>query len=397
MRILWVVIFLVACGQPVPHTASRPAGADRSALEALRAGAFDEAERTADAQLAGAPNSSQAAAVRAIARYGRAESQLVGELRALLMRGEVLKALDHERGRAAWLAFLTALEAIDADLAVAAADPDFVLELCPACLEHDWNGTGRVDDGDRHLLELEYDGKGGSLAPGDPRRRPTYRFDHGDVLWARAMLSFQRAAVELVLAYRWSELDKLFRDRDERITLKLVDPGRTKHAGALVLAALGFSDQSREAYLAETDDDREWVPSPRQKNYAMPLAVDDHLYGTWTDVLGDLHRLLDSEEGIPLREVAGLLDGPKLAAAVPDAYVDLGRMLREPSDVVIDATGDLPPAQKYERLLRGLLGHGYTESMRASPLVGRVRHMAEQVDRGEDTFERKLRYLFWLN
>lgn len=35
--------------------------------------------------------------------------------------------------------------------------------------------------------------------------------------------------------------------------------------------------------------------------------------------------------------------------------------------------------------------------MRASPLVGRLRQMKDQLSRGEETFERKLRYLFWLN
>jgi len=30
-------------------------------------------------------------------------------------------------------------------------------------------------------------------------------------------------------------------------------------------------------------------------------------------------------------------------------------------------------------------------------MVDRLRRMKEQLSRGEDTFERKLRYLFWLN
>lgn len=35
--------------------------------------------------------------------------------------------------------------------------------------------------------------------------------------------------------------------------------------------------------------------------------------------------------------------------------------------------------------------------MRPTPLVGRLRQMKAQLDRGEDTFERKLRYLLWLD
>ena len=35
--------------------------------------------------------------------------------------------------------------------------------------------------------------------------------------------------------------------------------------------------------------------------------------------------------------------------------------------------------------------------MRASPLVARLRHMAEELDHGEETMAKKLRYMLWLN
>jgi hypothetical protein len=35
--------------------------------------------------------------------------------------------------------------------------------------------------------------------------------------------------------------------------------------------------------------------------------------------------------------------------------------------------------------------------MRASPLVARLRHMHDELDRGQDTAGRKLRYLLWFN
>lgn len=397
MRNIWVVFLLVACGQPEPK-APQPRSEASPAVNAVRQGNFDLALRESSAELARDPQSSQAAAVRAIARYQRAGSDVVAELQAVARGGERLKFLDHERGRAAWLAFLGELEAIDRDLEVVAADRSFALELCVACWEHDWNRNGRIDDGDRRMLDLEYDGKGGELPPGDPRRKPTYRFDRGDALWARGMLSFQRAGVELVLAFRWSELAKLFRGDDALdVTIPLVDPGRANHARELVLAALAYADQTRAAYLAETDDDREWVPSPRQKSYAMPLGVDADLYATWGAVVGDLRNLLDSKEGIPIRDVAAMFVGARTAVAFPNAYLDLGAMLREPTDIVIELDEKLPHPQMYEQLFRGVLGHGYKVSMRASPLVGRVRHMKGQLERGEDTLGRKLRYLFWLN
>jgi len=283
---------------------------------------------------------------------------------------------------------------------VAAADPGFSLELCIACWEADWNHNGRIDERDRKLFELEFDGKGGELAEGDPRRRPTFRFDVGDLEWARAMISFQRAAGELVLAYRWSELDRLFAPGMDSLVIRLSEPARVKRARELVIAGLDHADRCREAYLAETDDDREWVPSPRQKSHPMPLEVDDALYRTWAGVTGDLRRMLRSEEGLSLRELAGVVDDD-LETRAPAAYIDLGRMLSEPKDLVIEA-GTLfgrgePTAASIEKILRGLLGNGFQARMKPSPLVGRLRAMKHQLDHDEDTFERKLRYLLWLN
>jgi hypothetical protein len=403
MRTLLAMLAVFAACDPLPPP--RPpevrAQQDAPALAALRAGRFSDATREATAQLAHDPTDARLAAVRAVATYVDAADALTVDLRRVMASADAVHYFDHEQGRAIWTRFLGQLDAVDRDLAVAAADPQFSLELCIACwTERDWNHNGRIDDGDRHLFEMETDASGSDIPEGDPRRRPTFRFDIGDVQWARAMVSFQRAGAELVLAYRWSELDKLFlgkwHDGDgQRIVIHLVDADRVKRARTEILAGLDFSAKERAAYLAETDDDREWVPNPRQKSHAMPLAVDDSLYQRWADILGDAHHLLDSDDGISVREVAHAID-KRLAAIVPDAYVDVGRMLRDPQDIVIDMTLDENPAT-VERVIRGLFGHGYVDKMRPSPLVGRLRLMADDINSGDDTIDHKLHYLFWLN
>jgi len=164
------------------------------------------------------------------------------------------------------------------------------------------------------------------------------------------------------------------------------------------MAGLGFAERCRAAYLAETDDDREWVPNPRQKSYAMPLEVDVQLYTTWAEVIRDVRRLLASEDGISMLELAGAIDDD-LVGMAPNAFIDLGRMLREPKDIVIklDFADRGPDRESAERTIRGVLGNGFAQRMRASPLVARLRLMKGELDRGEDTLSRKLRYLFWLN
>jgi len=215
----WLVVVMFACSHPAPTEPPGPPVDASAAVKALREARFGDAEAEAATVLARDPHSAQGAAVRAVAAYQQAGSTLVTEIEGQLAFGDGMKFFDHEGARKAWRAFGDQLEAVDNDLAVAAADPKFALELCLACWEHDWNRNGRIDDRDRKLFEIEYDGKGGELPDGDPRRRPTFRFDVGDVLWARAMVSFQRAGVELVLAYRWSELDKVFTRGDKPIII----------------------------------------------------------------------------------------------------------------------------------------------------------------------------------
>lgn len=400
MRSSVLFALVVACTPPQAQQPTHSADAS-AAVSELRAARFPEAERASASILKTDRKNSTASAVHAIAIYDQSIEKLVHELTAVVEGGEGFKFFDHERGRAAWQKFLDDLEVVDLDLQAAAADPAFSLELCLACWDnHDWNLNGHVDERDKKMFELEFDGKGGDLADGDPRRRPTYHFDVGDIYWARAMVSFQRAFVELVLAYRWSELDKLLgRGNPGKVTIKLVDAGRVHQARELILAGLAFSEQERQAYLAETDDDREWVPNPKQGNYAMPLEVDAKVYELWAAILGDVNRLLASQDGLPLHDTAVALIGAYDASSLPAAYIDVGAMLRDPTDIVLDLddTKHDDDAKTSERMLRGLLGHGYAQSMRASPLVARLVHMKDQLDRGEDTFERKLRYLIWFN
>jgi hypothetical protein len=398
MRAL-ALVFLVACGAPeLPAREPQQQLADSaSAVAALQASKFEAAHQAASSALVRDPRNARAAAVRAIAAYQRAGSQMIDEVSKVFEGAEMMKAFDHQAGRAAWQHWLDELAVIDRDLAVVAADPAFSLELCIACWEHDWNHNGEIDERDRKMFELEFDGKDGELAEGDPRRRPTYRLDTGDADWARAMIAFQRAFGELVLAYRWSELDKLLAvGSPEGLTIRLGDKRRVQRARELIVSGLGFADRCRTAYLAETDDDREWVPNPKQKSYAMPLEVDPQLYTTWAEVIRDVRRLLASEEGISMLELAGAIDHD-LVALAPNAFLDLGRMLREPKDITIKLDLQRPDRQSTETMLRGVLGNGYAQRMRASPLVGRLRLMKGELDRGEDTLARKLRYLFWLN
>ncbi|HKE14127.1 MAG TPA: hypothetical protein VKB80_04670 [Kofleriaceae bacterium] len=395
----------VGCSGAPPRGRSGPDRREAAApaVTALRDGRFADSDRAAARVLAGDPDNSVAAAVRAIARYREIMERLWRDLSAVGAKFDREdRNFDDGAFRAALMRAEAALADVDRDLARAAADPDFSLELCIACWKQDWNGNGRVDEGDQLLFQVEMDADGHDIPEGDPRRSPTFRFDTGDAHWARAMVAFQRAGMNLVAAFRWQEVDKaaasLFSSQPQIVRFPLDDAARVRRARDLILAGLDHADRSRQAYLAESDDEREWLPSPRQVNHPLPLTVDARLYDTWDAVIDDVRRLVRGQEGLDLAEIVRL-GAPGLR--IRPGYLDIGRMLSAPRDIVIDLPAleklDRESAAGLEAALRSFFGAYYVDSMRPSPLVGRLARMRAEIDRGEDSFGRKLRYLLWLN
>ena len=412
MALSLALSWLAAC----PGASSVPSSTQREraqpAVTALQAGSFVEARRLADQALAEDGHNGHAAAVRAIVGFQAAMHDLREQTMLVLDSASSTDGFDHARMRAALERTVKALAAADADLVVAARDQRFSLELCLACWERDWNHSGEVDRNDRRLFQIEINENGDYLPEGDPRRTPTFHFDVGDVHWARAMLSFQRAFLEMLLAYRWTELDRLvgslFRGSPPLITIHLDHPERIARARALILDGLEHADRCRRAYLAETDDDREWVPNPRQRNHPLPLPVDDQLYQVWAGILGDVERLIAGKEALSVADLAQL--GDDRWDNPPGGYIDIARMLSAPRNIVLDLPAlerkwDRPERTKADRkalvedTLVSVLGDYYdrTGARKASPLIQRLARMKREMDRGEDTFERKLRYLLWLN
>jgi hypothetical protein len=202
------------------------------------------------------------------------------------------------------------------------------------------------------------------------------------------------------MAYDLSEVARLAGRGNPRVVLRLKDRPRIANARALVLAGLDAAEATRAAVLAEQDDDREWLPSPKQKQHPLPFPVDEALFETWAGVLLDLRALGVGKAGLSLAEAAQLerkssLDRP------PQGFLDLGQLFNAPGDIVIDTSHRRRlregKAESIEALAGEVFGAAYQPQMPASLLPQRLLRMKGEVDRGEDTFARKLRYLLWLN
>jgi hypothetical protein len=386
------------------HDTRYAASAD--ALAALQAARFEDAEAQAQKLIAADAENATAHGVAAIAVFRRALHELytkgigiVAQLAAsALLRGAffdtsyLAHAIDEVDGGLAQVA--THLDA-------AARDPFFELPLCLACWEVDWNRNGEVDDNDRRLLEVEVDAELNELPENDLRRRPTFRFDLADVHWLKALVSFARSVGQVVRAYDVSEVARLAVRGTQKATLRLKDKERVGKARALVLAGLDAADTSRALVLAETDDDREWLPNPKQKQHPLPFPVDEALFETWAGVLGDVRALVQGKTGLALAELAELDERAAPNERRPKGFIDIGRMFDAPADIVAaEGMGKglrRGGADAVEALARDFFGAAYRDSLPASPLPQRLLRMKGELDRGEDRFERKLRYLLWLN
>ncbi len=400
-RIPWALVASAAlsfgCAGPTLES-RRDAAAP--AVAALQKGRFDEAEVLARERASQDARNPYARLVGAIVRYKKTMHQLALDGRTVVLGGLEAGAINQKYLLTTITDAEKELAAVEADLAIVAEHPGISMELCLACWEMDWTGDGRIDDRDRLLLQIEQDERGEPIPEDDPRRKPTFRFDDGDVAWARAFVSFERAALDVLVAYDWSPIAALAgrrRDMPDQIVVRLVEPGRVAEAREHILFGLAQSDAARRAYLAETDDDREWVPNPDQKSHPMPLPVDRALYDTWEGVLGDLRRLVEGEEGIAVADLLTLA-GERVKRP-PRGYLDIGEMLAHPGDIVLDVgqLDRIDDAGDLERLLSTTFGDKYAREMKPSPLPRRLLRMKGEIDEHEDELERKLRYLFWLN
>lgn len=152
-------------------------------------------------------------------------------------------------------------------------------------------------------------------------------FDHADTLWLTGYSHMLSALMEFVLAHDWQKTydatahlffegarapkDFLAPDpldavnamgggvADQIAFLHLMqwpagDKARMSAARGHLKSMVATSRETWKAILAETDDDREWLPSPKQQNRAVPsLPITEDMVASWHKVLDDFDALLD--------------------------------------------------------------------------------------------------------
>jgi YD repeat-containing protein len=169
------------------------------ALVDLQRGEFAAAEDAARELLERDEHNPYGNVVAALTLYKRTVHDVTIDAASVIGGAVLMGGINHRYIDFALRSAAERLDRVAEHLGRASNDASFSMELCLACWETDWNRDGRINERDSLILQVEYDEHGDRLARHDPRRRPTFHFDIGDIFWARAMVDFQRAAVAIGL------------------------------------------------------------------------------------------------------------------------------------------------------------------------------------------------------
>jgi len=355
------VFLLLVALLPAAHAAAQtPAVALRKHLEA---GTAAEGVKALEAMVKAAPQDGNAVLALgmaqfalAVERYGRSlhrygfvfnqSATLVG-LRLPVPINPSPEPLTYEKMRAVFATYLADLAAVDKTLSeLPAGDIKIVLDLYAVRL--DLNGDGKGSDEERLGAILE---TLGMMRPGAPRRSgpgaaapgasgdaPQWivAFDRADGLWLRGYTRLIAAFNEFVLAHDWratfdisahhffrgaaqpshpalrlprsssgSFMDEapFFADLVAWLHLArwpIVEPARMKEVRRHFKAVIALSRETWKEVLAETDDDNEWLPAPRQSSRAVTaMPVGEEQVKGWLAALDEMEAVLDGTKLLP--------------------------------------------------------------------------------------------------
>jgi uncharacterized protein (TIGR03000 family) len=186
-------------------------------------------------------------------------------------------------------------------------DEKVKLPLHPGALRLDLVGDGKYGDRFGAILKRYLTGARNLQAD----EELLIVFDRGDVAWLRGYCHLLMALAEIFLAYDCQELFDLagphfFANvkppaRDVPgfpFTLRLKEPERMKAALSHLENVLVLSKESWKFILAETDDDHEWIPNPKQRG-ALGIRVTQPMVDSWLQFVDEAQAILAGKRLIP--------------------------------------------------------------------------------------------------
>ena len=253
--------------------------------------------------------------------------------------------------RPAFVQILAALQ-VAADTFAALPDDPGKVALRPGLVRVDYVGNGKPADTETVWKTYQKITPGGSFEEKDAEEF-LIKFDAGDVPWFRGYCHLLSAVAETLLAYDESALFEhtahlffskprtpypfLLRPSGNAMNFDVApisdllvfvhllnfpvrDPARLSAALGHLAEVPKFSRESWRRILAETDDDHEWIPSPRHKGALPHAGVTQERVDAWL-------RMLDEADAI----LAGKKLVPFWREGSPKAGLNLRRVFEQPA------------------------------------------------------------------
>lgn len=235
--------------------------------------------------------------------------------------------------------FVTELDDARASFDAAAKSGDYVIELNPLLVRVDANGDGHADEGETlaglyslwtHTPITDITGP---AAPDGPPKFDYVGLDRADASWFAGYTEVIAAQADFLLAHDFSSfVNATFHrffpkagfpmqnygvggtlafggDTDtgiadlvaavHTISWPVTDPARLSGVRDRLKAVTAYSRQDWDAILAETDDNHELVPSPKQTSMVSDSAVTDEKVAAWRETLDEADKILDGTLLVP--------------------------------------------------------------------------------------------------
>jgi hypothetical protein len=240
--------------------------------------------------------------------------------------------LTYDKARALLARLVADMDVAKAALLDAGKVGDYVVPIDVMKIRIDVNEDGRIDGGESvgGVLASMFGGRASHELPPEL----TVGFDRADAYWLAGYSQVVAAQADFLLAHDFHELvnatfHRLFpkaglpmQDYTHSTSTLMLDP-QSDNAIADALAAIhtlsfpvveparlkgvlerlrditALSRQNWEAILAETDDDHELIPSPRQTALLNGPAITDETVGAWLATLDTTDQILAGELLIP--------------------------------------------------------------------------------------------------
>jgi hypothetical protein len=217
---------------------------------------------------------------------------------------------------------------------------DYVVELNPLKMRLDANGDGKVDEGESFATlfarwsNVSTQDLLAPPVPGGPPKFEAIGFDRADAYWLAGYTEVLAAQADFLLAHDFSTfVNSTFHrffsragfpmqpyakgngtlllgpDADNgiadaiaavhTISWPVTDAARLAGVRERLKAVLAYSRQDWDAILAETDDDHELLPSPKQTAMIPGSSVTDEKVAAWRATLDEADKILDGTLLVP--------------------------------------------------------------------------------------------------